>query len=104
MSNDCTNKSFKVVKFENDFTIIYLRDKEHWEPPPVLAGWGRKNRDTSSPEAWVHVPRFLPCIYRVIRREADKQCGKIDLRIKCNKLGFTTGNAIACIDCKFQKS
>ena len=97
---DCKdNVAFHFLELQRDGTVIYLKDDKHWEPPPVQNGWRRKNRDAKSPDAWILIPRFGPCIHRILKQGPRKMCGRVDIRILCQALGQLVVEGDRCETC-----
>ena len=55
-----------------DGSIMY--PKRGWEPPPPIEGYRRKSMNPRSSDAWVFIPEWLDCPFRVEKTQRRESC------------------------------
>jgi len=63
-----------------DGTLVY--PQRGWEPPPVPAGYQRKNNNLKSADAWTMIPILTPCKYRTTVMNTG-YCGAQTIKYFC---------------------
>lgn len=55
---------------------VVVYPKRGWEPPPPIEGYRRKSTNPRSNDAWVFIPEWMDCPFRVeeIRRRENCRC------------------------------
>lgn len=93
-----TVRDFKEPKFMPDGSLVYPRTG--WEPPKVPEGYRRKNDDPRSPDAWVFLPNWPPCVDRVMYNKLSS-CGCVHIHARCSsKEAAMKGKAVNLDDCR----
>jgi len=79
-----------------DGSLVY--PKRGWEPPPSIMGYHRKSNDPKTVDAWVFIPDFDFCEYRIEEEIKREGCGCITYTYVCG-CPQETRTSTACKTC-----
>lgn len=69
-------------RYMPDGSLQYPRKGK--DPPLAIRGYRRKNDNPTSPDAWIFIPEFPPCMNRQIQLY-PRGCGTTGVHLVCGK-------------------